>query len=1774
MLLIGSMLGGLLPTVQAQSATNDPGALVLSTGDSKLHLNVPLTGRAYDSLTIPYTLEGGGSPRVAIEANSFERTHAQSYYNSYVPGVMTASIAYEGSAESGKLGEPVKTEKVKSSRINKGYIRHYITVTNTGDTIWMSQGLGMVSLRMQIIKASGEMVDDGNEHMQMFTKDFYPGETRPFTFLQYDSYSGGDYKFRYVLSRHNDEAGNIFDRGEDFAYLDVPITIGGAMSKESEDAKLVVGGGKSEEANWHADNHNVIAQIDAASDAIEYAVYEAGQTSASFALDAGSSDGEFREGQQGEGDDARSVISSTSSSEEGYLYFNLADDSVSSAASKRSFLDIVYYDEGTGAFSVQYDAGNNEHFRGSFDYARTNTRTWRTARFELPGAVLQNGTNGNDFRLVSKQGQPLFVNRIAYGAYNGSVAPNSPPGGDGFVNVTEAGGTSALTSAIMPGDGVSYQAYDIDDGLLASADWSKGLYAEVDYYDSGTEFFFIQYDGTNGGYTDTRDVRRQHTQQWKTAVFEIKHPRLMNGQNGSDFRIVVKGGQLLSIKAIRFVQYDNGIKPHTPEGGDGPVARTDVGGRSAFTAALSGDTTYMSFDVDNSIAIDSEKNYYLDITYFDEGNHSFYVNYESETNAYETTESIETEATNQWRTATFRLNRVKFANGQSENDFRMTSTGGLPLKVSAIAFGEFSGQDDEDGLEAYSHDEFYGPVNYVTKAGSQAYTAKVVSQNHPYQYMSFVIADESLINQKATYYIDVEYYDEGTNNFQIHYDGVQGDGTVNHWMPTDNVARTGTNTWRKATFLLPDAQFVHGAYGEDFRIASHIDPVHIRSITLGKATVLTSSQWNGGESMHNEPVATYPEVLTDMRQFMQHVQVLNAPGTVSGELQVQLPPWDAPITLKLVTDEGIAVAQVQVKVTTNHLKIDLSKSNATWKARDGVGLSPVMSTWYYPYRAARFGENPEQAIENDLRQMKAAGIQAVWIQLFPHFIAYDNLATLTAMRKAKEIGIKVIPSLYFWNGRSLLQDQTGIPLQSAGSGEASSMIDPLDLNFGTALSDWYDRVYADWGDVFYRTTDGKVPVVLSEETGLGVWTRRLGGFTTQDIEAFRQWLIVKYGSLQAVNDKWGTTYADLDEINPQFNMTAQIDYPDKWKEGTNALLDLDLFRTEISVKQTADASMKIKAKHPEVITGIHVFPVYGMENSGLENRDSPSVRNIIAERTAAMAEYVLDPKISHLDFITQTNTPGETDWGKVSKATSAKGMTAVLYPEFNSTKYVTGKGLGPIFSGSWSAGYMEMAGVVAREYRQLYPVVPGLIGMVENGGIAGIYSWNDHPLFSTMGEVQLKELAFYRSLVEGAKAVKPTDNSGGTTTSPGGGSSGTSDSTLSIGDDGKATVSFRNLPLSAGTARAHLGAELLTRAQRMARPDAKGIKRIDILLDKQSGAEGYALTLPTSQLKDDGSSVYRIKTPIGTVSVQSDMLAGSVVAGDEVTLILKVQSTDKLPLSVRNANGNRPVLDIELQAGGKPVAWKNARLLTVSIPYTLSGKEIRNSHKLAIFQVADDGTIQPIYSGRYVADEAVLRFKTDHLSRFAVIYVDTTFNDLDGYEWARPAIEALASKSILRGLTAERFNPQAHIHRGDFALMLAKALQLRESSNGSPQIFVDVKPGDYRYEAVQTLYSLGIAKGVSSSVFDTKAPVTRQDIMTMIARAAEIAGLPLPRSQDEEELLPFSDSDQVSEYARVAVATLIGNGIIEGSGNQLSPLKPATRAEAAVIINRIYNLHS
>ncbi|NUU60771.1 glycoside hydrolase family 3 N-terminal domain-containing protein [Paenibacillus agri] len=381
--------------------------------------------------------------------------------------------------------------------------------------------------------------------------------------------------------------------------------------------------------------------------------------------------------------------------------------------------------------------------------------------------------------------------------------------------------------------------------------------------------------------------------------------------------------------------------------------------------------------------------------------------------------------------------------------------------------------------------------------------------------------------------------------------------------------------------------------------------------------------------------------------------------------------------------------------------------------------------------------------------------------------------------------------------------------------------------------------------------------------------------------------------------------------------------------------------------------------------------------------------------------------------------------------------------------------------------------------------------------------------------------------------------------------------------DGKIITASPVLNKDSGSARATVSAEALKQAEAALSGNAKNVV---IEIPALADAKAYELGLPAGALFADAKTSIEVRTGFGTLLIPASVLKAGADQSQSPWIITIAKAEGSL--AGQNA---RPAYKISATINGKEVSWKSPDLrITVSLPYVLLAGERGKEEHVTIHSLNAAGTLTAVPSGQYHSDAGAVVFSGAFSGTYVITFTEKTFGDIGRYPWARQAIEVLGSKGIITGITDQTFGPQSEVKRGDFVLLLVRALGL-DTAAVSDSSFSDVKAGDYRYEALAIAKQLNIASGRPDGSFDPDASVTRQEMMTLAAKAIAAAGKKLPAGSGAS-WQSFSDAGQVAPYAQDSVAVLIAAGIIKGDGTRLHPLGVTTRAEAAVLIYNLYNL--
>ncbi len=174
--------------------------------------------------------------------------------------------------------------------------------------------------------------------------------------------------------------------------------------------------------------------------------------------------------------------------------------------------------------------------------------------------------------------------------------------------------------------------------------------------------------------------------------------------------------------------------------------------------------------------------------------------------------------------------------------------------------------------------------------------------------------------------------------------------------------------------------------------------------------------------------------------------------------------------------------------------------------------------------------------------------------------------------------------------------------------------------------------------------------------------------------------------------------------------------------------------------------------------------------------------------------------------------------------------------------------------------------------------------------------------------------------------------------------------------------------------------------------------------------------------------------------------------------------------------------------------------------------------------------------------------------------VSAAFTDLSGH-WAKSGIEAAVKLGIVNGYSDGSFRPNATVSRGEFAVMLSRALQLEPQA--SSKTFNDSSSiPAWAEDHIARVVHAGLMGGFEDSTFRTNGQLTRAQLAVIIARAANL-------KLDGAAALSFADSTDIPAWARKEVAAAAAAGLVQGKNGRFAPHETATRAEALTLIIRL-----
>lgn len=187
-------------------------------------------------------------------------------------------------------------------------------------------------------------------------------------------------------------------------------------------------------------------------------------------------------------------------------------------------------------------------------------------------------------------------------------------------------------------------------------------------------------------------------------------------------------------------------------------------------------------------------------------------------------------------------------------------------------------------------------------------------------------------------------------------------------------------------------------------------------------------------------------------------------------------------------------------------------------------------------------------------------------------------------------------------------------------------------------------------------------------------------------------------------------------------------------------------------------------------------------------------------------------------------------------------------------------------------------------------------------------------------------------------------------------------------------------------------------------------------------------------------------------------------------------------------------------------------------------------------------------------------------------YADPTsalpFVDVATSRWSYHQIVIICNQAkLMQGITDSSFAPTAPATRGMLATILWRLADSPDPTSSAP--FTDVNDSAWYGPAVAWAWENEIISGASDTIFSPNAPLTREDLVTMLYRWDQKLGGGGLTGSFMINMSQYTDLNQVAQYASEPFAWAKINGIVDGvTKDTLAPKAVATREQTAAILAR------
>lgn len=326
------------------------------------------------------------------------------------------------------------------------------------------------------------------------------------------------------------------------------------------------------------------------------------------------------------------------------------------------------------------------------------------------------------------------------------------------------------------------------------------------------------------------------------------------------------------------------------------------------------------------------------------------------------------------------------------------------------------------------------------------------------------------------------------------------------------------------------------------------------------------------------------------------------------------------------------------------------------------------------------------------------------------------------------------------------------------------------------------------------------------------------------------------------------------------------------------------------------------------------------------------------------------------------------------------------------------------------------------------------------------------------------------------------------------------------------------------------------------------------------------IALESFQALAENVDYVKLDTPVGYLRLSTENLTAIADAcEDDVVITLSVLDITETAITDEDIIaqiGERTIVQVSITSDDVELSDLGGSL-TLAIPYDLGYYD--SKYNVVVYAVAEDGSVEEFimvnYSLSYVS------FTIDELGIFATAYnANRTYYDDVGLDsWCFDAVGYVTRLGLFQGTTADLFSPDAPMTRAMLVTVLYRLVG--EPSVSGYSYFMDVGADRWYSSPVLWATENGLVNGYGDGTFGTDDNITREQIVSILYRYAELSGESVKTDMGIME--NYTDVNDISVSARQAMSWAVERGYIQGTTDlRLLPQGYATRGQVATILMR------